>query len=275
MGWFDDVTGTNDYERQSWRDNYNGGRAAGDITGNVNARLEQERSDYQGATWSGSSKEYSAIELAQRLSTPAQQAELRGAAGGAPTAAIAATYTGVPDAPSGVVQRAATKGQLVKAILAGGSAGGGFDLFGNAPAYKPMDLALSGGDWQANPYVSNAEDAETRHGDLVGSLYGAYSVMADLGWNASRAYFGNNHDKMTLGSKFGIMGNHASQVVSDGAVGAVFGGFDAVKNWAAENKRRENAGAAAAAEFDDAWDARQSEYFYEDARGKMREGLAF
>lgn len=63
--WFDKVTGSNDYERQSWRDSSNGGRAAGDWTGNINARLDYERAVYQGATWSGSSSQPSALQLAQ------------------------------------------------------------------------------------------------------------------------------------------------------------------------------------------------------------------
>ncbi|QCS37263.1 hypothetical protein [Tortoise microvirus 77] len=67
--WYDKVTGTNDYERQSWRDSYNGGRAAGDLTGNVNRQLDRERDAFQGATWSGSSTQPSAVELAQAYGT--------------------------------------------------------------------------------------------------------------------------------------------------------------------------------------------------------------
>lgn len=51
-------------EQQSWRDSYNGGQAAGDWTGNTNARLDSER-DRFGTTWSGSSSEPSALELAR------------------------------------------------------------------------------------------------------------------------------------------------------------------------------------------------------------------
>lgn len=64
MSWFNEVTGSNDFERQSWRDNFNGGAAAGDWTGNTNARLDAER-DAFGTTWSGSSSEPSALELAR------------------------------------------------------------------------------------------------------------------------------------------------------------------------------------------------------------------
>lgn len=65
--WFDSVTGTNDYERQSYRDSYNGGQAAGDWTGNVNKNLDAQRDAFQGATWSGSSTQPSAIQLAQSV----------------------------------------------------------------------------------------------------------------------------------------------------------------------------------------------------------------
>lgn len=61
--WFDRVTGTNDYERQSARDSFNGGRAWGDITGNVNRRLDAERAEF-GTTVSGSSRSDSAQERA-------------------------------------------------------------------------------------------------------------------------------------------------------------------------------------------------------------------
>lgn len=58
--WFDSVTGSNDYERQSARDSYNGGRAYGDWSGGVNARLDRERAQNSGYTVSGSSREMSA-----------------------------------------------------------------------------------------------------------------------------------------------------------------------------------------------------------------------
>lgn len=61
--------GRSEYEKQSWRDSYNGGRAAGDWTGNTNARLDAEREAFQGATWSGSSSQPSALELARYIGT--------------------------------------------------------------------------------------------------------------------------------------------------------------------------------------------------------------
>lgn len=37
--------------------------------------------------------------------------------------------------------------------------------------------------WQANPYVSNAEDVEARHGELADMLWGAITIPADIYWN--------------------------------------------------------------------------------------------
>lgn len=65
MSWFNSIAhgGTSDFERQSWRDSYNDGRAAGDITGNINRQLDAERDQY-GATVSGSSSEPAAWQVA-------------------------------------------------------------------------------------------------------------------------------------------------------------------------------------------------------------------
>nr|QJB21572.1 MAG: DNA pilot protein [Microvirus sp.] len=53
------------YAQQSWRDSFNGGKAAGDWTGNHNARIDAERDVFQGTTWTGSSTQPSALALAQ------------------------------------------------------------------------------------------------------------------------------------------------------------------------------------------------------------------
>lgn len=37
--------------------------------------------------------------------------------------------------------------------------------------------------WQANPYVSNAEDVEARHGELADMLWGAVTIPSDIYWN--------------------------------------------------------------------------------------------
>jgi hypothetical protein len=104
MSWFNQVTNTNDFERQSWRDSYNSGRAAGDLTGNVNRRLDAERAAFQGATWSGSSTRYSALELAQRshgVGAPASGGGSPAAGPGNPVVAQGPVLPGRPAGGSG------------------------------------------------------------------------------------------------------------------------------------------------------------------------------
>lgn len=253
--WFDKVTGTNDYERQSWRDSYNGGRAAGDFTGGVNARLDQERRDYGGATWSGSSSEYSALEHARNQTAPVTavaQAEQRGVAEAGPKAAVASVATRNDNAPAAMSARAVTTKQLVQSVFAGGA-------FGSVLANKPTDLAIGGGDWRANPYYSDAEDVETRHGDVGSALYAPISIGVDIGHNAARMYFGNDYMKLSPSQRLTILGNDASEAVKSGFLGAVFGGYDSLQGWATDNRARERAGAKAAADFDAAWDYREQE----------------
>lgn len=45
MSWFNEVTGQTNSSRQAWRDSYNGGWAAGDLTGNINAAIASARPD--------------------------------------------------------------------------------------------------------------------------------------------------------------------------------------------------------------------------------------
>lgn len=100
MSWFDQVTGSNEYERQSWRDSFNGGMAAGDWTGNTNARLAAERDAFQGATWSGSSTQPSALQLAKSMvgTGPALGAVAsgHGSSGTGPGNGVVATAPTVP-----------------------------------------------------------------------------------------------------------------------------------------------------------------------------------
>lgn len=247
--WFDTVTGTNDFERQSWRDNFNEGKAAGDITGNVNARLDRERSENLGATVSGSSTQYSAGELAQYVAgLPAQaQAQLRGAATGLPQQAVAANASGV---------QAPLRSQGLAASVMQGA-------FGSTLAYKPMDLALGGSDWRANPFWSNAEDVETRSGDVGAAIYAPFVMGVDLGHNAARMYFGEKYASLTPSQRLDILGRDAQQVVKAGAqsaeqamLGAFFGGMSAIEDWGRSNRAAELAGQQAAQESAAAWDLR-------------------
>lgn len=257
--WFDTVTGTNDFERQSWRDNFNGGKAAGDFTGNVNAQLERERSENYGATVSGSSTQYSAAEInAMVAALPERvQAEIRGAAQGLPEQAVAAN----------------AKGGAAGARPTGVATGMFQGAFGNTLAYKPMDLAVGGADWRAHPFWSNAEDVETRHGDVGAALYAPFSIGADVGHNAARMYFGDNYMSLSPSQRLDILGRDAQQAVSAGAqsagqsmLGAFFGGMAAIENWGRRNRAAELAGQQAAQESAAAWDLRVELMEQEEAR---------
>lgn len=185
--WFDKVTGSNDYERQSWRDSYNGGRAAGDWTGNVNARLDQERRDYQGATWSGSSSEYSALELARVMaSSQVQQTASTGPG-------VAGAVTGAP----GQI----TSGPGASAVSpAAGTSGPGASpkkrdtliRLPPAPLEGKVKTQVSSGYagvlFEANPFFSDVENwGEPRYGEPGEWLGGILNIMADGVWNVGRA----------------------------------------------------------------------------------------
>lgn len=99
--YFDSVTGSNEYERQSWRDSFNDGRAAGDLTGNTNARIESERENFQGTTWSGSSTQPSALELARSFVGPGNPAGATGNAAHVAGAGNAQVVMGGPKSQAG------------------------------------------------------------------------------------------------------------------------------------------------------------------------------
>lgn len=249
--YFESVTGTSDWERQSWRDNFNGGAAAGDWTGGNNARLAAERAANHGATSTGSSTQYSAAEMQARMARlPASvQAAMRGASPEAVQQYLVATAQGT------TVGGAKPTG-AVTGVFAG--------PYGNTLAYKPMDLALGGADWRAHPFWSNAEDVETRHGDVGSALYAPFSIAADLGHNAARMYFGADYLKLAPSDRMSILGNdiqaavkRTAEAAGTSALGAMFGGFDAIEQWGRDNKAAEEARARAAAESDAAWDYRQ------------------
>lgn len=258
MSWFEEVTGRTEYERQSWRDSYNEGRAAGDITGNVNARLDAERAANRGATVSGSSSQYSAAEMmgSGEAMSPREVAQVRGAAPAAPRALLVGVASGVPQTGTGAAVRAAASGGVVTGMMTG--------AFGATQAYKPMDLAIGGGDFRANPVYSNAEDVETRWSDLGSAIYTPFVMGADIGHNAARMYFGENYDRLGPRERLGILGVDAQSAVKAGAEGLLNGalssalsGMQAVEAWGAENKRREEAAEAARRAVDDAWELRE------------------
>lgn len=257
--WFDTVTGTNDFERQSWRDNFNGGKAAGDWTGNVNASLQSERDQNYGATVSGSSTQYSAAEVQAMVAQLPErvQAEMRGAAQGLPQQAVTANSQ---SAPAG-------------ARPAGVATGVFQGAFGSSMAYKPMDLVYGGFPWLAKPNVSNAEDAETRYGDLVSAAAGVAILGQDLGHNAARMYFGENYSALTPSQRLNILGSDAQAAVKKGAESAgqtllqsFFGGMQAIEDWGRRNAQIEQAAQQAAQESAAAWDLRVELMEAEEAR---------
>ncbi|MFC3705918.1 hypothetical protein ACFOOL_14265 [Devosia honganensis] len=172
MDWYDRVTGTTEYQRQSWRDNYNDGRAAGDWTGSVNARLDREREAFQGATWSGSSSQPSALELARSMGS------------GSGTSGAS---TGSGGGGSGPGSPRVTTGR------GGGGRGSGSNLVLSTPG--PLEIGvkdegtglLVGGDWwQSNPWWSDASEWEERYGEPGDWIGGVVVASADLMFNAGR-----------------------------------------------------------------------------------------
>jgi len=175
---FNEVTGQSDYERQSWRDSYNGGRAAGDITGNVNRELDRERDAFQGATWSGSSTQYSALELAQRMGGAGQP--------------VAASGSGAPKS-SGPGNEVVTQGPVTPGRPAGGSGAGSRLVVsgGDAPLKATMKDTATGGyagvQIHPNRWFSDVQEFwEPRYGEPGEWLGGIVNIGAD-GWHNSDA----------------------------------------------------------------------------------------
>lgn len=166
-----------EYSQQSWRDNFNGGAAAGDWTGNVNARLEAERAAFQGATWSGSSSQPSALELAQAMAGPGQQIVSTG------VGAAASSGPGVPD----VVAGPATG-------TVGSGPGSRIAVTGTGPLIPKMasqitEFMIGGWTMQPNPFSSNAAEVEDRWGDAEFLSPGWFAnwgiAISDMGYNAT------------------------------------------------------------------------------------------
>lgn len=178
MSWFDSVTGSNEYERQSWRDSYNGGRAAGDITGNHNARISAERDAFQGTTYGGSSSQPSALELARSMAGPGNGAVRvgSGATGG------------------GAGNEVVTQGPAPVAAPKGGTGPGSSRLVISGPLTQKMEpnvtqIKAGGNWWESNPWFSDATAWTDRYGEgeLAETLFFAINATADTLFNASRA----------------------------------------------------------------------------------------
>lgn len=191
MSWFNDVTGTNDYERQSWRDNFNGGEAAGDLTGNVNRQLDAERAAFQGATWSGSSSQYSALEWAQvggGVSRPQVGASAT-AGPGNPSVGNA----GAPAAGPGAAAASPTRVITVSPGKSGGkiiTKDGGISLPGS-PTHRYLEMGtvpwLGPISWEVAGGYADAQDVEDIYGDDLGALPFIVTKLAyDTALNSER-----------------------------------------------------------------------------------------
>lgn len=178
MSWFNEVAhgGISEFERQSWRDIYNDGRAAGDLTGATNARLDAERDAFQGATWGGSSTRYSALELAR----------LHDGVG----AGAASVGVGSPRS-SGPGNEATATGPVQPGKAPGGAGAGSRLTFSGPLAVEVKEEAtgmLLGGPWfQPNPWWSNTDQWEERHGEPGDWIGGFVTMGADAVFNAARA----------------------------------------------------------------------------------------
>lgn len=202
--WFDSVTGSNDHQRQSWRDSYNGGRAAGDWTGNNNARLDSERDRFQGATYSGSSTQMSAIQLAQAIGKTVARPTASTGPGvahvvkkpdaGRPVANAPITGPGVGGiAPSPTPGPGG--GGMVTPKPRGGSLqlGGGPGNPGAGPLRPNLEPEVTqvmiGGDWwEPNPWFSDADQFTQRYGEgeLAETAFFVTTLGADIVWNSGR-----------------------------------------------------------------------------------------
>lgn len=173
MATFNELAGTTDYQRQSWRDSYNHGNAAGDVTGNVNRSLSEQRDKFQGATISGSSTQMGAIEYAQYLGRVGNQA---GAVGGG------MKFTG-PDAVkgSGPGVGAVTTGNYEAMAPATGTQPGAPKA---ADLPKTTRIMIGGRYLTLDTKWSDGADGEDRWGDVGGSIYGL-GVMINDGWSVA------------------------------------------------------------------------------------------
>lgn len=177
MSRFDEITGTNEYQRQSWRDNYNGGRAAGDVTGNVNARIDSEREAFGGHTISGSSSDTgAALWLAQQLSG--------GSAVGAPSGTV-----GTAPVSSGPGNPVVTQGPVVPGRSpAGGGPGAPVSRGPLIPSLTKQitEFMLGGLTMRPHPGTSNMAEVEDRWGDaefLSPAWFTSWGIAALDGWH--------------------------------------------------------------------------------------------
>lgn len=161
-----------DTTRQAWRDNYNGGRAAGDFAGVYsNHGGSSDHSVSSGQTAGDSDKQGGASASVQRV--------------------VASVPTAGPGSPAVATARSVP------------TRGPGAFAFGVGPVshvavsdLPPLEMGhkdsgtniLAGGDWwQGNPWWSDTEEFEARYGEPGDWVGGIVVFGADLTFNAARA----------------------------------------------------------------------------------------
>jgi len=120
-----------------------------------------------------------------------------------------------------------------------------------------QDNLLGGRHWQASPYWTNAELFEARYGEVGETLIGLAVLGADIGWNARRAIWGENHQNVNIGDEMqrAIVNQFTPESTERHL--DMFGGWVAdIRGWAADNAAKERRLEELQAEFDSAWDAR-------------------
>lgn len=209
--------GMTEYQRQSWRDNFNGGRAAGDWSGSVNARLDRERAvlggfnTVSGSSWQDENRDHfaassmsaaewadsgnaRAIQEAWAANHVVQVVQQPAGPGLAYVSDQATATTGpsqgrVSDGPvtttgpgaAAVVQKTSS-GKLTFGT------GPGNPFFGAPPMEAGRKDKATGGfagtEVHANPYFTNVEDFwEPRYGEPGEWLGGLINIGADAIYN--------------------------------------------------------------------------------------------
>lgn len=122
-----------------------------------------------------------------------------------------------------------------------------------------QDNLLGGRHWQASAFWTNAELFEARYGEVGETLIGLAVLGADIGWNARRMVFGENHANKNVGELTQkAIANQFTPENTEKHLDMFGGWVNDIRGWAADNKAREMREAALQAEFDEAWDARLS-----------------
>lgn len=157
--YFESVTGNTREQREKWRENYNGGKAAGDLTGNVQRQHDERYAPQRAAR--------------ERAEAAQRRPPMQGPAAGQVHAPPGAPVTAGPGSP------AAVKG--VGGTLAIGPGGAPPSKGPLKPKLKSnVTKVIFGNEVHPNPWFSDYEDLETRYGEIVGNIAGLATLAADF-----------------------------------------------------------------------------------------------